>query len=60
MTDTIPVPRAWLERLLQLNKNASEAISGTSLAKFHYEATTLIGYISSTETLLTNGEKGKE
>ncbi len=51
MTDTIQVPRVWLERLLKINEEVD--MHGCSTAY-------LLGYISSAETLLTNGEKGKE
>jgi hypothetical protein len=52
MTNTIPVPRAWLERLLKIS-DMTENDCCECVAR-------LKGYISSAETLLTNGEKGEE
>lgn len=55
-SETIPVPRAWLERLMELSKNIEKS------KHYQYGLETvgtviLTGYISSAETLLTNGEK---
>ncbi len=58
MTDTIPVPRAWLERLMELvNNSKKECMADPEKAIMFVKTALLIGYASSAETLLTNGEK---
>ncbi len=57
MTDTIPVPRAWLERLVVLSNTRNWESETITLP---WQAIRLIGYASSAEALLTNGEKGKD
>ena len=60
MTDTIPVPRAWLERLIELNHKAACPMDGQIVDITYSEL--LIGHITKLKLhkLLTNGEKEGE
>ncbi len=57
MTDTIQVPRVWLERLVKLANDVEKSKYYKSVGSEAIGLIILTGYASSAETLLTNGEK---